>query len=171
MGHSHHQPARVGRVTWYQQLLCCAAYRKRWTRRAVRLWAIEWFSGFSQQNPDDQIMVLTGLLKIANSLVIIHTTQTVRRTELRCLLWKPLKSKLLGHISFLCEWTEVDWVWRGSFFYKSKECGFPALDTPNLPKLPPLRAKWSRFALCIQNSSFCKSLNTGKVKWNIPTHT
>lgn len=138
-------------------------HRKTWTARAMRLWVTVRLSNSSLQNSADPIMVLTGLLEIANSLVIIHTTQTITGLSWAVSYGNHYRANHWALFS-LCKWTELDWVSTGSPFYKNKKCGLTALNPPNVPKLSPSRAVWSRFALYIQDDYFGKSLNTGKVK-------
>lgn len=119
-------------------------------------------SATSLQNSADQLMVLTGLLKIANRLQLFtpHRILGVSRDVSYGNHYRPNHWAL----SSLHKWTELDWVSRGSPFNMSKECGLPASSPQNMPKLSPLRSEWSRPALCLPNNSFTKSLNIDKAK-------
>lgn len=97
-------------------------------------------SATSLQNSADQLMVLTGLLKIANRLQLFtpHRILGVSRDISYGNHYRPNHWAL----SSLHKWTELDWVSRGSPFNTSKECGPPCFK-------PSKHAKTVTFEVCV----------------------
>lgn len=138
--------------------LLCPVGRDELPEQSVR----ESSSAVSLQNPADQLMVLTGLLKIANRLQLFTPHRILGGS--RDVSYGNHYRTNHWALSSLHKWTEHDWVSRGSPFNMCKECDPPASSPQNMPKVSPLRSEWSRFALCLPNNSFTKSLNIGKLK-------
>lgn len=130
--------------------------RKRWAARA------KCERQNSSAKPSWSAHVLTGLLKIANRLQLFTPHRILGGS--RDVSYGNHYRTNHWALSSLHKWTEHDWVSRGSPFNMCKECDPPASSPQNMPKVSPLRSEWSRFALCLPNNSFTKSLNIGKLK-------